>query len=264
MHTDFNYNQDASSLPFPKQSGVFTRLYKEIVVGQHIAATIFWFKIRCGLRHSQSARIRALTGTQSRNYAVRFIRLLWGSSLSGLPDLIQNRARSASDALAQALTSNQAEKMSVSRTKVLPAKSENSREPHLRVFSPAAKAVWAVIVSITIITEIMPIPLMPPIPFYSYKAAKVICFLALGYLAPLAFWKFNALNRGILLAAISAACVESLQGLLRRGHSFHWYELLVKLGLILLGFALALDARYERAITVGPIRIRLVGEHLER
>ena len=151
----------------------------------------------------------------------------------------------------------------MSRTNVLPAKSGNSRELHLRVFSPTAKAVWAVIVSLTIITEIMPIPLMSPIPFYSYKAAKVICFLALGYLAPLAFWRFNALNRGILLAAISAACVESLQGLLHRGHSFHWYELFVKLALILFGFALALDARYERMILIGPIHIRLTGERIE-
>jgi hypothetical protein len=110
----------------------------------------------------------------------------------------------------------------------------------------------------------MPIPLMPPVPFYSYGAAKAICFVVLGYLAPLAFWRFNALNRGILLAAISATFVESLQGLLHRGHSFHWYELVVKLGLILIGFALALDARYERMISIGRFHIRLTGEHTQQ
>ena len=103
---------------------------------------------------------------------------------------------------------------------------------------------------------------MPPLPFYAYCAAKLVFFIAIGFLAPLAFWRFNALNRGILLAAISAAAVESLQGVLHHGHSFHWYELLIKLALILLGFALALDARYERKISIGPVHIQLVGHHL--
>jgi hypothetical protein len=130
--------------------------------------------------------------------------------------------------------------------------------------SSTAKFLWTGIVAVTVVTEVMPIPLMPRAPFYAYCAAKLICFVAVGYLAPLAFWRFNALNRGILLAAISATCVESLQGILRYGHSFHWYELLVKLALILLGFALALDARYERRISIGKITIRLLGEKLEQ
>jgi hypothetical protein len=142
-------------------------------------------------------------------------------------------------------------------------KHENFREKHLRVFSLATKAIWGLIVATTVVTEVIPIPLMHPFPFYSYKAAKLVCFVALGYLAPLAFWRFNALNRGILLAAASATSVESLQGLLRHGHSFHWYELLAKLGLILFGFALALDARYERMISIGPIHVRLIGEPKE-
>ena len=134
----------------------------------------------------------------------------------------------------------------------------------IRIFSPAIKLLWTGIVTVTVVTEVMPIPLMPRTPFYAYCAAKLICFVAVGYLAPLAFWRFNALNRGILLAAISAGCVESLQGILHYGHSFHWYELLVKLMLILLGFALALDARYERRISIGKTCIRLVGEKLEQ
>jgi hypothetical protein len=149
------------------------------------------------------------------------------------------------------------------QTNALPGKREDSSELRIRVFSPATKSLWAIVVAIITITEVMPIPLMPPLPFYSYQAAKLICFVALGYLAPLAFWRFNALNRGILLAAISATCVESLQGILRHGHSFHWYELAVKLALILLGFALALDARYEHAISIGSLHIRLIGEHVE-
>ncbi len=152
----------------------------------------------------------------------------------------------------------------MSRTNALPSKHDNSIELRLRAFSLPIKAVWAIIVTVTVTSEIMPIPLMPPVPFYSYKLAKAICFVVLGYLAPLAFWRFNALNRGILLAAISAATVESLQGLLHHGHSFHWYELLVKLGLILFGFTLALDARYERAILISRLHIRFTGDHVDR
>jgi hypothetical protein len=151
----------------------------------------------------------------------------------------------------------------MSQTNVIPTKRQESGQLHLRVFSPATKSLWAAVVAITVVCEVMPIPLLSPLPFYSYCAFKLICFVALGYIAPLAFWRFNALNRGISLATISAACVESLQGLLHHGHSFHWYELVVKLALILFGFALALDARYERMVSIGPIHVRLVGEHIE-
>jgi hypothetical protein len=134
----------------------------------------------------------------------------------------------------------------------------------ISVFTPVIRGLWAVTVAVTIISEIVPIPPMPPMPFYIYKAVKVLLFVIVGYLAPLAFWRFNALNRGILLAAASAMFVESLQGILGNGHSFHWYELAIKLALILLGFNFALDARYERKISLGPIQIGLIGEHLGR
>ena len=137
--------------------------------------------------------------------------------------------------------------------------------PTLRVFTPALRMVWIAIVSITVVVEVILLPTnppLPPIPHYSYKLFKLLLFVAVGYLAPLAFWRFNALNRGILLAAVSSMGVETLQSLIGRGHSFHWYELLLKLGLILLGFALALDARYERQISAGPIHIQLNGEHM--
>ena len=150
----------------------------------------------------------------------------------------------------------------MSQTDACPTKPKTSETLHIRVFNRSTKLVWALVVSITVVTEVMPIPLMPPVPFYSYCVAKLICFIAVGFLAPLAFWRFNALNRGILLAAFSATFVESLQGIMHLGHSFHWYELAIKLVLILLGFSLALDVRYERMIAFGPIRIRLTGEHI--
>jgi hypothetical protein len=133
----------------------------------------------------------------------------------------------------------------------------------VRLFTPVTAGLWAAVVVITILAEVIPIPLIAPVPFYFYCAAKLLCFVVLGYLAPLALQGFNALNRGILLATVSATCVESFQGWLHRGHSFHWYELIVKLGLILIGFALALDARYERQMSVGRIHIRLTGPEVE-
>jgi len=135
----------------------------------------------------------------------------------------------------------------------------------LKVFTPTLRIAWILIVAITIVSEVVLLPTnppLPPIPHYSYKIFKLLLFVSVGYLAPLSFWRFNALNRGIMLSAVSAMGVEGLQGLIGRGHSFHWYEMLLKLGLILLGFALALDARYEHQISVGPVHIRLIGEHL--
>jgi glycopeptide antibiotics resistance protein len=131
------------------------------------------------------------------------------------------------------------------------------------MFGLTFKVLWALVIAVTVTTEVIPIPLMPRIPFYSYCTAKLICFVALGYFAPLVFSRFNSLNRGILLAALSATCIESLQGLMRHGHSFHWYELVIKLALILLGVALALDARYEQMISIGPIHIPLTAQYRE-
>jgi len=131
----------------------------------------------------------------------------------------------------------------------------------MRVFTRGTRIAWISLAILTVLLEVIPIPAMSPIPFYGYCAGKAILFLLVGYGAPLAFWRFNALNRGIVLAAFSACFVETLQGLLRHGHSFHWYELGVKLFLILFGFACALNARYDRRISFGPFRIRLVGEH---
>ena len=86
--------------------------------------------------------------------------------------------------------------------------------------------------------------------------------MVIGILTPLAFWRFNALNRGLLYAALSAAFVETLQAIVNRGHSghaFHWYELAVKLVLILFGFSIGLDIRYERQFKLGPLQFVLHG-----
>jgi len=132
----------------------------------------------------------------------------------------------------------------------------------LPVFTRGTRVLWVILALTTILLEVIPIPLMPPVPFYAYCGGKALLFLLLGFIAPLAFWSFNALNRGIIFAALSACGVETVQAIWGHGHSFHWYELIVKLGLILFGFALALNDRYDHEINIGPIRIRLIGEHL--
>jgi hypothetical protein len=136
--------------------------------------------------------------------------------------------------------------------------------PQLRIFGRSARLLWMFIWMVTVAIEVAPIPLLPPFPFYSYCALKGFLFVILGYVAPLSFWRFNALNRGIALAASSAMFVESLQGLLHHGHSFHWYELGVKLVLILLGFGLGLEAVYDSRISLGFIRFQLVDARADK
>jgi hypothetical protein len=129
----------------------------------------------------------------------------------------------------------------------------------LRVFGPLVRSIWLVVLTATVLSEVVSIPPMTHMLFYSYCGTKAILFLAVGYLTPLAFWRFD--DRGFLAAAVSAGFVETLQGAVGHGHSFHWYELGVKLALIFFGFALALEARYERRILHGPIRIQLISPH---
>ena len=131
-----------------------------------------------------------------------------------------------------------------------------------KAFKAAPKMAWFGLLALTIFLEVEPLPLeiYPPL-FYSYKLFKGILFLALGYLTPLAFWRFNSLGRGVLIAFASACFVEILQGFFR-GHAFSFFELLLKLVVILFGFSLALNARYEKKINFGWLQIHLRGEHL--
>lgn len=127
--------------------------------------------------------------------------------------------------------------------------------PPLRIFALPVRLLWTGIVVVTVLSEVLPAPQTTPPPFYTYEALKALCFVLVGYLAPLAFWQFNALNRGILYAVLSASLVESLQAVIGHGHRFRWYELVLKLVLLLFGFIFALDARYEQAIRLGPLVI---------
>src|ERR1017187_3341637 len=130
-----------------------------------------------------------------------------------------------------------------------------------RIFGRGCRLLWLGIVLTTVVLEVMPAHFEPTV-FYTYKAAKGVLFIALGYMTPLTFERFNVLNRGLLFAAASAATVEILQGIIGNGHKFSWMELTAKLVVIAFGFVLALDARYERSITVGRFGLRLISENL--
>jgi hypothetical protein len=133
-------------------------------------------------------------------------------------------------------------------------------------FGKVTKAAWVVLLTASIIVETMPNPNVRPFYFYCYAALKVLCFIAVGYLTPLALSRFNSLTRGIMLALSTAICTELVQAMLPGSHHFHWYELLAKPILVAVGAAFALEARYDEQISIGslhfPIHVRPQYEYL--
>jgi hypothetical protein len=129
----------------------------------------------------------------------------------------------------------------------------------IHIFNRYTRSLWIALAATTVISEVVPVPRMNPILHYGvYSPAKLACFLLIGFFTPLAFARLNALSRGIAFAAICATVVEVLQGLIGNGHSFHFYELAVKLSIILFGFMVGLEARYEGKMTLGILRIILI------
>jgi hypothetical protein len=134
--------------------------------------------------------------------------------------------------------------------------------PAVEIFGELLRLAWIVVASATVIAELIPVAGLAPAVFYTYKTAKIALFFLLGYCTPLAFHRFDKLNWGLLLAGSSAVFVEVLQGLIGNGHRFTFVELTGKVVLIGLGFAFALDARYERAIRIGKWRLRLTSDQI--
>jgi hypothetical protein len=134
--------------------------------------------------------------------------------------------------------------------------------PAVQMFGELLRFAWITIASATVIAELIPVAGLSPAVFYTYKTAKIALFFLLGYCTPLAFHRFDKLNWGLLLAGSSAVFVEVLQGLIGNGHRFSFVELTGKVLLIGLGFAFALDARYERAISIGKWRLRLTSNQI--
>ena len=125
----------------------------------------------------------------------------------------------------------------------------------VRLYSLPLAIVWALTILVTISIEVLPIPAMAPLFFYGYCSAKAILFLTLGFLTPLTFARFRTLNSRILAATLSAVAIEALQGLVRHGHSFHWYEVALKLLVIFIGFSCGIVARYDRGVSLGRLHV---------
>jgi hypothetical protein len=135
----------------------------------------------------------------------------------------------------------------------------------LHIFNGYTRSLWIALAATTVISEVVPIPHMSPMLHYGvYSPSKLVVFLLIGFFTPLAFARLNVLNRGIAFAAVCATVVEVLQGLIGNGHSFHFYELAVKLTIILLGFMVGLEARYEGTLTLGILRIILIPDGVDR
>jgi hypothetical protein len=120
------------------------------------------------------------------------------------------------------------------------------------MFGKPIKLLWAVLVLAAIAFELVPAH-YPAGVFVTQNWFKASLFLALGYLAPMAFWRFSYLNASILASAASAVLVEVIQAMLANGHRFSWVELAVKLLLLAAGFVIALDVRYEHDLRCGRV-----------
>ncbi len=129
----------------------------------------------------------------------------------------------------------------------------------LHMFNRYTRSLWMALVASTVISEVIPIPHMNWILHYGvYSVSKLGCFLLIGFFTPLAFARFDALSRGISFAVVSATVIEVLQGFIGNGHSFHFYELMVKLTFILFGFMVGLEARYTGTFSLGILGIALI------
>jgi hypothetical protein len=130
----------------------------------------------------------------------------------------------------------------------------------VRLFTPGMRVAWALVFGITILVESIPVPLVHPVLFYSFLALKAALFVALGYLTPLTFWRFDSLGLGVLFSVAGAMASELIQAI-SPGHSTSLKEITGKLLLLLFGFALALHARYDRRIHLGVVQLHLEDSH---
>jgi hypothetical protein len=129
----------------------------------------------------------------------------------------------------------------------------------LRIFTPALKALWLATVVLIGLVEVVPFDNLHvrPLFFYTYEFVKAAAFVGLGFEIPLAFWRFNSLNRGLVISLVSAAAMEGVQ-LFVMGHRFHVLELLLKGVLIMFGFALGLMPRRDNQLSLLGVHVRLV------
>jgi hypothetical protein len=133
--------------------------------------------------------------------------------------------------------------------------------PSVAIFNWRARLCWLVLFILLMLAELLPRPNFAPLLFYSYSGCKALMFVLLGFLTPLTFWRFDRIGLGVIASAIGAGAAEMSQSLVA-GHRSSWLEFLLKVLLLLAGFAVALSVRYDRKISVGRFGIRFTGSHL--
>jgi hypothetical protein len=139
-------------------------------------------------------------------------------------------------------------------------RSNSPLTPAVRLFSPALRAWWCAIFVLTVVLEVAPYPLVPPKIFYSYLAFRALLFVSLGFLTPLALWRFDSVGFGLLFSTVAAGAAELLQSL-SEGHASSFVEFGAKLILMLIGFTLALNTRHNGMLRLGPIQVHFINTH---
>jgi len=128
------------------------------------------------------------------------------------------------------------------------------------MFSLPVRGLWFLLLALTLAIEVVPLSVafeaqFSSLVFHSYEAAKLVAFVVFGFLTPLAWWRYKSLGIGVLFAMVTSAIVELGQSFIP-GHRTSTFELAVKLVLLFVGFAAALDVRKYQEFTVGPMCIR--------
>jgi hypothetical protein len=133
------------------------------------------------------------------------------------------------------------------------------------MFSVPVRGLWFLLLVFTLGIELVPLSVafeaqFSSLIFHSYEAAKLVAFVVFGFLTPLAWWRYKTLGIGILFAIVTAAIVELGQAFIP-GHRTSVLELAVKLLLLFVGFAAALDIRKYQEFTIGPLMIRFLSRY---
>jgi hypothetical protein len=129
----------------------------------------------------------------------------------------------------------------------------------LKIFTPTLKAVWLIMMVLISSIEILPFNSdnVPVLVFYTYKLLKAALFVAFGFQTPLTFWRFDSIRAGLLMSLCSTLLVECIQNL-STGHSSSALELLAKAALIMFGFVLGFNPRYDRELSLFGVHVQLI------
>ena len=129
----------------------------------------------------------------------------------------------------------------------------------LKIFTPTLKIVWLITMCLISLIEILPFNSdnVPVVVFYSYKLLKAALFVAFGFETPLTFWRFDSIRAGLLMSLSSTLVIECIQSM-STGHSSSAIELLAKGALIMIGFVLAFNPRYDQELSLFGVHVHLI------